>query len=71
MSKTLAWIEVFFGVWLVIAPFVLKYSSTTGAMWNDVIVGVVVGLIALFGIFGGKSEKGSQPAGGEGGGSNE
>ena len=55
MSKTIAWIEVFAGVWLIIAPFVLKYSSTTGAMWNDIIIGLIVGILGLVSVFGSKS----------------
>jgi uncharacterized membrane protein HdeD (DUF308 family) len=35
------------GIWLIVSPFVLNYTATTNAMWNDIIAGaafVVVGL---------------------------
>ena len=42
----LSWINVILGVWLIIAPFVLGYASTTGIRWNDIVVGIG---IAVFG----------------------
>jgi|ERR671922_2512295 hypothetical protein len=30
------------GAWLILAPFVLMYSDVTGAVWNDVLVGIAV-----------------------------
>lgn len=35
-------VNVVLGVWLIAAPFVLAYSEVRAAMWNDVIVGVVI-----------------------------
>ena len=52
MSKTLAWIEVVAGLWLIVAPFILKYSATAGAMWNDIVLGVIVGVVGLIAAFG-------------------
>jgi hypothetical protein len=40
-------INVVIGLWLIISPWALGYSQTT-AMWNDVIVGIA--LIVLAGI---------------------
>ena len=39
--KYLNWINAVLGLWLIIAPFVLSYSSAAAAMWNDIIVGLV------------------------------
>ncbi len=39
--KYLSWINAVLGLWLVIAPFVLSYSSAAAAMWNDIIIGLV------------------------------
>ncbi len=39
--KYLNWINAVLGLWLVIAPFVLSYSSAATAMWNDIIIGLV------------------------------
>ncbi len=39
--KTLSWVNAILGIWLILAPFLLSYSGTTAALWNDIIVGVV------------------------------
>ena len=36
------------GLWLIVSPFVLSYSNLQNAMWNDIVLGVVIGAIALF-----------------------
>lgn len=36
------WIPLILGLWLIAAPFVLGYSHISAAMFNDVIVGIVV-----------------------------
>lgn len=46
--KVLDWINALLGVWLVIAPFIVRYSSVTKAMWNDIVVGVVVLVLAAW-----------------------
>jgi len=40
--KSLSWINAVIGVWLIIAPFILAYTGVTAAMWNDIIVGIIV-----------------------------
>jgi SPW repeat len=45
-DKTLDWINAILGVWLIIAPFVLGYTALVAALWNDIIVGIVVVVIA-------------------------
>jgi len=39
------------GVWLILAPFILAYSGVTPALWNDIVVGawllVVAGMRAI------------------------
>jgi hypothetical protein len=45
-DKILDWINVVLGVWLVIAPFLLGYRTITAALWNDIIVGVIVVVLA-------------------------
>ncbi len=39
--KYLNWINAVLGLWLIIAPFVLSYSSAATAMWNDIVIGLV------------------------------
>ena len=43
------WVELALGIWLVIAPFVLGFwGAERGAAWNQIIVGVLVGLDAIW-----------------------
>ena len=42
----MGWFEVLCGIWLVISPFVLKYTTVPGAVANDVIAGVVTILVS-------------------------
>jgi hypothetical protein len=42
------WINVVLAVWLIISPFVLGYASHTTVLWNQIIVGVLVGGLALW-----------------------
>jgi hypothetical protein len=42
----LSGLNVIAGVWLIIAPWVLGYS-TRDPRWNDVVFGIIVGILAL------------------------
>ncbi len=42
------WASVALGLWLVISPWVLGFSGMATAMWNAMIVGFVVALLALW-----------------------
>ncbi len=39
--KTLSWVNALLGIWLIIAPFLLSYTGTGAALWNDIIIGLV------------------------------
>lgn len=41
-----SWMNMIAGLWMVIAPFILNYS-TSAAYWNEIIVGIAVTLLAL------------------------
>jgi hypothetical protein len=43
--KILSGINIVLGAWLIIAPFVMGYTDTA-AMWNSIIVGVIVAILA-------------------------
>jgi hypothetical protein len=36
------------GGWTLISPFVLRYSETTLAMWNNVVVGILLAIFAMY-----------------------
>jgi len=42
------WINLVVGVWLILAPFILGFSTNTTAMWNHIVVGVIIGADALW-----------------------
>jgi len=42
------WVNMVVAVWLIIAPFVLHFTDQYGAMWNQVIVGVMVSIDDLW-----------------------
>ena len=46
-----SWSNVVLGIWLIISPFVLGFSTVVTAMWHNVIVGIVVALLAWAGAF--------------------
>lgn len=45
------WLQLAFGIWLLISPYVLGFSThEAGAARNAVIVGILVGLDAIWGV---------------------
>jgi SPW repeat-containing protein len=56
---TASGLDVLAGIWLLISPFVLAFrshggafnSNVTGAVTNDVVLGIVIGLLALYRTF--------------------
>jgi len=42
------WLNVAAGVWLFISPWVLRYSHTPNALWNALIVGALVFILAVW-----------------------
>ena len=43
---TASGLNILAGLWLIISRFILGYSALRGTMWNDVIVGIIIALIA-------------------------
>lgn len=39
-------LNILAGLWLIISPFVLGYSMLRNTMWNDIIVGIIIAVIA-------------------------
>src|SRR5690606_38736358 len=46
-TKPASWVNAAIGVWLIAAPFILSYE-TDQEMWNDIIVGVLVLVFAVW-----------------------
>lgn len=47
MMKSLSWANFVLGLWLIVAPFVLHYREITAALWNNVVVGIVIAILAI------------------------
>ncbi len=47
------WASLVLGLWLLLSPWLLGYTSLTNALWNSVIVGILVALMALMHLRGG------------------
>lgn len=45
------WVNVLFGVWLIISPFIWGYSDNAVAAWNSYILGIAVALFAIIALF--------------------
>ncbi len=41
-ARTLDWIAAVVGLWLIVSPFILGTAVITAAIWNDIIVGIIV-----------------------------
>ncbi|MBI1734571.1 MAG: SPW repeat protein [Candidatus Rokubacteria bacterium] len=46
--KWASWTILALGLWLIVAPFALAYAGTTAAAYEDVILGIVIGALALW-----------------------
>ncbi|HET9016890.1 MAG TPA: SPW repeat protein [Thermomicrobiaceae bacterium] len=45
-------LTVIAGIWLIIAPFVLGYAPLRGSMWNAIVVGAIVAVLAAIRVWG-------------------
>jgi hypothetical protein len=45
-------LDVLAGIWLLISPFVLAFHAGTAAVANNVVLGIVIGVLALIRFFG-------------------
>lgn len=42
------WVNLLIGLWLVLAPFVLGFTDQPGPMWNQIVIGLLIGADALW-----------------------
>jgi hypothetical protein len=47
-SSAPRWLNAVLGAWLILSAFILGYSGTSQALWNDIIVGVVVLVLSIW-----------------------
>jgi hypothetical protein len=48
---TASGLDVLAGIWLLISPFVLVFQHNAGAITNNVVLGIVIGVLALYRFF--------------------
>jgi hypothetical protein len=41
-----SWVNVILGIWLIISPLVVAFITTDTALWNNVILGIIITIIA-------------------------
>jgi hypothetical protein len=41
-----SWLNILLAIWVIISPFVLQLSLL-GALWNNVLTGIAIGILAL------------------------
>ncbi|HYG34455.1 MAG TPA: SPW repeat protein [Clostridia bacterium] len=49
------WMNVVLGVWLAVSPFILGFTRLESAMWNNIIIGLLVLVLALMQGSGGRA----------------
>lgn len=42
------WVNAALAVWLIVSPYILGFSGQVAAFWNQLIVGVLVGALAIW-----------------------
>jgi uncharacterized membrane protein YedE/YeeE len=42
------WINVALAAWLIVSAFLLEFASNATVLWNQLVVGVLVGILALW-----------------------
>jgi hypothetical protein len=42
------WVSVALGAWLLVSPWLLGFAATSTALWNQLVVGLIVGALALW-----------------------
>lgn len=47
-AKWEEWANALFGAWLIVSPWILGFSGLAAAMWNAVIVGLIVLVLAVW-----------------------
>ena len=45
------WINGLLGVWLIIAPWVLSFSSSTHALWAHVVLGIITAVVSFWSVW--------------------
>jgi hypothetical protein len=44
----LSWINALLGIWMIISPWIYGYANNSARLWNSVIFGIIVLILALW-----------------------
>jgi len=47
-NVVLSWINFLLGIWLIISPFAFQVSASPRILWNNIILGIIVGLLGMW-----------------------
>jgi hypothetical protein len=42
------WVNAALAAWLIVSPYILGFSALASALWNQIVVGVLVGILAIW-----------------------
>ena len=45
------WLNLLFGAWLIISPWVLGFAGDANAMWTHVIIGALAAVVSAWGVW--------------------
>lgn len=61
-GTTMSWINLVLGVWTAISPWIYGYVENGGRLWNSLIVGIVIAVLAIWSGSATASERRQVPA---------
>jgi hypothetical protein len=59
--KSLSWVQLVLGLWVLVSPWVMGFADLTSALWSSVIAGALIVIFSLWQLFGGKSSAPAMP----------
>lgn len=48
-ARTLDWVEAIPAIWLILSPFILGYATVATALWNAIVIGIVLLVLDIWG----------------------
>lgn len=46
-GREISWINILLGIWMIISPFALGLANVPRALYNNVVLGIVIGIVAI------------------------
>ncbi|MGC4377302.1 SPW repeat protein [Fictibacillus sp. Mic-4] len=42
------WLSGLIGIWLIISPWIYKFDGNNGALWNNIVFGAIILILAIW-----------------------